>query len=79
MTKERNERFKRICQRAHEIWESEGRPLGSHDVFWLAAMAEIDATSPDSLMPSTGDTPMSRAVMAMDDLASEQKMHISRL
>lgn len=49
MTKERNERFKRICQRAREMWESEGRPIGSHDVFWLKAMAEVDATSqPDA-------------------------------
>lgn len=88
MTKERNERYKRICQRVREMWESEGRPLGSHDVFWLRAMAEVDAASPDDATPSKEIAPMSRAVVAMDDLATKApkpvppkavKMHSSRL
>lgn len=35
-----NERDDRIRRRAHEIWESEGRPHGRHDDHWHRALAE---------------------------------------
>ncbi|WP_442981305.1 DUF2934 domain-containing protein [Rhizobium sp. S152] len=34
----------KIRERAHEIWESEGRPHGAHDEHWRRAQAEHDAT-----------------------------------
>ena len=35
----------RIRERAHAIWEREGRPEGSHDDHWRRASAEIDRES----------------------------------
>ena len=43
MTIESNARYVRICERARQIWESEGRPFGKHEMHWLMAMHEIDA------------------------------------
>ncbi len=40
-----DDRQERIRKRAHEIWESEGRPHGAHDRHWHQAAAEIDATA----------------------------------
>ena len=40
MTPDREER---IRQRAHELWEREGRPHGRHDDHWQQAREEIDA------------------------------------
>ena len=40
MTPDRDER---IRQRAHELWEREGRPHGRHDDHWQQAREEIDA------------------------------------
>lgn len=37
------EKHERIRQRAHAIWESEGRPEGEHERHWAKAIAEIDA------------------------------------
>jgi hypothetical protein len=34
---------RRISQRAHEIWEREGRPSGAQDRHWHQARAEIEA------------------------------------
>jgi len=94
MTKERNERFKRICQRTQEMWVRAGRPMDKHDLYWEAAMIEIDA---DQSAPH--DPPgmilqgslLSRGVTAIDDMtwgtcgSAERyprkgvKMHSSRL
>ena len=35
----------RIRQRAHELWEREGRPHGRHDNHWQQARDEIEAES----------------------------------
>jgi len=37
------DRDERIRKRAHEIWESEGRPEGAHHEHWLKASSEVDA------------------------------------
>jgi hypothetical protein len=37
----RSDRNRRIEQRAHEIWEAEGRPHGKHDEHWHRAEREI--------------------------------------
>jgi hypothetical protein len=37
------DRDARIRERAHEIWEREGRQHGQHDRHWAQAVAEIDA------------------------------------
>lgn len=91
MTKERNERFKQICQRARELWETEGRPPVKHDEFWLAAMAEVDAGKPLSEQSPTAPelaSLLSQAVAAIDKSVPQTvkqhtstriKMHSSRL
>ena len=38
-----DDRQDRIRRRAHEIWESEGRPHGAHDRHWHQAAGEVDA------------------------------------
>ncbi|WP_296746676.1 DUF2934 domain-containing protein [Mesorhizobium sp.] len=35
-------REERIRQRAHELWEKEGKPEGNDLRFWEMAMGEID-------------------------------------
>lgn len=37
-----NDREERIRERAHEIWEQEGRPQGRHDDHWERATREVD-------------------------------------
>lgn len=37
-----NSREDQIRQRAHEIWEREGRPHGQHDQHWAQALTEIE-------------------------------------
>ena len=37
----RSDRQRRIEQRAHEIWEAEGRPHGKHEEHWQRAEREI--------------------------------------
>jgi hypothetical protein len=37
----RSDRNRRVEQRAHEIWEAEGRPHGKHDEHWHRAEREI--------------------------------------
>lgn len=44
MTTEREEK---IRQRAHQIWESEGRPHGQHDQHWERARGEVDREAAD--------------------------------
>jgi hypothetical protein len=36
-----DDRQNRIRQRAHEIWEREGRPQGAHERHWQQAESEI--------------------------------------
>ena len=37
-------RHQQISERAHELWEQDGRPMTGRDLdFWLAAEREIDA------------------------------------
>lgn len=42
-----NDHDERIRQRAHEIWEEEGRPEGREYSHWLRARAEIRAEDGD--------------------------------
>lgn len=37
-----DDRQERIRQRAHEIWEREGRPHGAHERHWHQAAGEIE-------------------------------------
>lgn len=39
-----DDREERIRQRAHAIWEAEGRPEGRHEAHWQQARAEIEGT-----------------------------------
>lgn len=40
----------RIRQRAHQLWEQEGRPEGRHDEHWKQACTEMGG---DELQPGT--------------------------
>ena len=71
MTKELNERFHRILQRAHEIWENEGRPFNQHEELWHRAMVEIDAlASAPYEQPAGGEVSLVlRAASAIENIA----------
>lgn len=47
-----SDRHERIRQRAHAIWEKEGRPQGVHDRHWHQATKDIDAE--DAGAPAKG-------------------------
>lgn len=48
----------RIRQRAHELWEQEGRPTGAEERHWMQAVAEIDASKPTvAKKPKTAKAP----------------------
>ena len=53
------EREDRIRQRAHQLWEEQGRPEGRHDEHWQQASSEIGEDDGDSQgggdNASTGD------------------------
>lgn len=72
MTNEFNERFHRICQRARELWESDGRPLNKHEELWQRAMIEIDAMPfgpPEK--PAADDTSsLSRAATTIKNIST---------
>ncbi|WP_249218874.1 DUF2934 domain-containing protein [Falsirhodobacter algicola] len=44
-----------IRDRAHAIWESEGRPEGQHEAHWRRASAEIDEGAPEPGQTETMD------------------------
>jgi hypothetical protein len=74
MTKERNERFARLCRRACEIYEAEGRPHGRHEAHWLMAIQQIDAEDQAAEKAPAGrnaDAMLSRAVQAVEHIVSE--------
>ncbi|MFE0016835.1 DUF2934 domain-containing protein [Mesorhizobium sp. NPDC059054] len=47
-----DDRQERIRQRAHEIWEREGRPHGSHERHWHQAAGEIEAEESKGKQPA---------------------------
>jgi hypothetical protein len=47
-----DDRQERIRQRAHAIWEREGRPHGDHERHWHQASADIDAEDAASAAPN---------------------------
>lgn len=48
-----------IRLRAYALWESDGRPAGSHDVHWLQALRELteEAGASTGETQKMGDTP----------------------
>ena len=50
------ERETRIRERAHEIWEREGRPEGAQEEHWRRACEEIDAEDQSGSGRSPGDS-----------------------
>jgi Protein of unknown function (DUF2934) len=44
-----NDRTERIRERAHRIWEEEGRPEGRESDHWSRAAAEVDAEGADAV------------------------------
>ncbi len=78
MTRERNERFMRICKRARELWEDDGRPLDRHDYHWLLAMQQIDAEDqiPSARRGSASHPPtiFSHAIEAMENVVRQDDL-----
>ncbi|GLS32500.1 Protein of unknown function [Mesorhizobium albiziae] len=54
------DREERVRQRAHEIWEREGRPHGHEKKHWEQASTEVDAEQDSKsadAAPATGTSP----------------------
>lgn len=49
------DREQRIRERAHRIWEEEGRPEGREDEHWRRAEREIDAANAGDVLPAPDD------------------------
>lgn len=49
------EREDRIRQRAHQLWEEQGRPEGRHDEHWSQASSEIGDDAGGDSTDGTGD------------------------
>lgn len=70
----------RIRERAHRIWEEEGRPIGRHEQHWQRACSEIDAETrqagarsgipdvPGARAPSQTGTTSSSGLVGTDPL-----------
>lgn len=58
------EREQRIRERAHALWEAEGRPAGRHDQHWTDAEQEIDAASAGEKTVVTEPQPRTRKARA---------------
>jgi hypothetical protein len=41
-----SERERRIRDRAEQLWNEAGQPMGRDEEFWLAAEADVDAAAP---------------------------------
>jgi hypothetical protein len=50
-------RDERIRERAHQIWEREGREEGSHDAHWQRAERELDEEEREGGTESSQDEP----------------------
>lgn len=74
------DREDRIRERAHRIWEEEGRPLGRHEQHWHRACNEIDTETrhagarsgisdvPGARAPSQSGTTSSSGLVGADPL-----------
>jgi hypothetical protein len=52
-----DDRQNRIRQRAHEIWEREGRPQGAHERHWQQAESEIATEGKAGKKPAAARKP----------------------
>ena len=75
-----NDRDERIRQRAHEIWEREGRPHGLEQEHWDRATREIDAEgsqvsetaqNPDAASTATGGSPAAEQISSAGPAIAE--------
>lgn len=70
------DKHERIRQRAHAIWESEGRPEGQHERHWALACAEIEAE--DSQAPIEVTAGAGPAIAAHSKDAKPRKPPVRR-
>jgi hypothetical protein len=70
------EKHERIRQRAHAIWENEGRPDGEHERHWAMATSEIDAE--DASPPIEATTGAGPALAAHTKDAKPRKAPVRR-
>ncbi|RUV70509.1 DUF2934 domain-containing protein [Mesorhizobium sp. M5C.F.Cr.IN.023.01.1.1] len=77
-----DDRIERIRQRAHEIWEREGRPDGREQEHWERATKEIDvedgqssenAQNPDAASTATGSPSAEQVTGAGPQIAERSK------
>ncbi|GHA12391.1 hypothetical protein GCM10007989_03550 [Devosia pacifica] len=49
-----------IKKRAYELWEADGRPEGSDQIYWFKAVAELASTIPAPAKPARKRTTRTR-------------------
>lgn len=57
----------RIRDRAHQIWEDEGRPEGAQDRHWEQARLEVEAEDRIGATDTDEDTELTSSLATMDD------------
>jgi Protein of unknown function (DUF2934) len=72
-----NDREERIRQRAHEIWEREGRPHGADRRHWDQASEEIRAEDASRDVSSAATTGTSPPLEKIADVAPARARHAS--
>ena len=60
-----------VRERAHRIWEREGRPEGGHDQHWRQAQQEISAEEEIGVTDNLENTELTSDLGIQDDLAGE--------
>lgn len=65
------DREESIRERAHRIWEREGRPEGAHDRHWEEARAALEAEEEIGATGTLEDTELTSDLGIQDDLPEE--------
>lgn len=60
-----------IRERAHQIWEREGRPEGAHDRHWEEARLELEAEEEIGATDNLEDTELTSDLGIQEDLVGE--------
>jgi hypothetical protein len=78
----KNDHTVRIRQRAHEIWEKEGRPHGRDLIHWLRAEAEIHeglkAQGPTGKLPKATGKPPRKSMSSSRATATSRQQRPSK-
>ena len=68
----------RVRQRAHELWEQEGRPEGRQDEHWARACRELQMEEQDSFLENTGVAEQEKPIPIIPAAKAKAGLSLSR-